>query len=442
MLRFILVLRVLWDCLAQPGIEEENKGEQTNNVPIKLMRDAQDYAYHAQGEATEARAASHETRAKIAARRTQEADGKVVISHGINSGYLAPVKVETKSTDASAKVAVSWMQKTRAVVDQTDALAYAAAKASAESKVAELKAGAAAYFQELLAALRAKAGGPKNAKFAAASAAAKPYFALQMATTGVVATYFIFCNDLLGKVKAVVKQAFGIANEANLLQAQGKSELALRKMVQAHGMIVKANEEETLAKQVYKLAREINVAIPAFSQTAAVAAEHAFANSLLQEYEDSVEQEDSESSVAAQESDTLELLTSAGSGVSQPIKKKNPFAARKNKAIGSEVTQAADEAVAEALAGPPSNEQLLQLQKTGQEIEESMKSFDIENEKLAAELDKFQLKAEADTEKSLAEAQEVADFLSHKFGGAGQGKVGLHATNSIKVGDLVDKSHH
>jgi len=241
------------ESVSQPGVEEENKEEMTNNLPIKLMRDAQDYAYHANGEATEARAASHETRGKIAARRAAEANGRVKVSHGINKGYLPPVISQTQASAKSAAVAVDFGQKTKDVVAQTDALAYAAAKASAEAKVADLKAGAAAYYQELLAALHAKAGGPKNPKFAAASAAAKPYFALEQQTLGVVATYFIWCNDLLAKCKAVVKAAFGIANEANLLQAQGKSELALRKMVQAHGMIVKANEEETLAKQVYKL---------------------------------------------------------------------------------------------------------------------------------------------------------------------------------------------
>jgi hypothetical protein len=386
------------------------------------MRDAQDYAYHAQGEATEARAASHEARAKIAARRTQEANAKVKLSHGINKGYLAPITSQTKASDNSAQVAVDWGSKTKAVVAQTDALAYAAATASAESKVAELKAGAAAYYQELLAALAAKAGGPKNAKFAAASAAAKPYFALEQQTLGVVATYFIWCNDLMSKVKSVVKVAFGIANEANLLQSQGKSELALRKMVQAHGLIVKANEEETLAKQVYKLAREINVAIPAFSNTAAMAAEHAFATSLLQDYEDSVE-------------------TGPLAGGS-PRTKKNPFAANKKK-DASDLTPAktTDKASPAQFAGPPSDADLLQLQETGNAIEASMKSFAEDNDKLAVEFNKFQLAAEADTEKSLADAEKVADFLSHKFGAPTQEK--LHRLQFVqlqKTGDTIEKS--
>lgn len=376
------------------------------------MRDAQDYAYHARGEATEARAASHEARAKIAARRTVEANADVKVSHGINSGYLEPVKVQTKATDATSKVAVSFQQQTRAVVDQTDALAYAAATAAAQAKVAELKAGAAAYFQELLAAFRAKAGGPKNAKFAAASAAALPYFKLQIQTMGVVETYFIFCKDLMAKVKGLVGAAFGIAGEANLLQAQGKSEMALRKMIQAHGLIAKANEEEGLAKNVYKLAREINVAIPAFTQAAEVAANHAMATSLLQDYEDSAED----------------------SGDSQTLKK-NPFMAQ---AKHQTIDEKADQQKIEQFAQAPSDQQLLQLQKTGDEIEEAMRSFDQDNSKLAKELDKFSLKAEADTEKSLAEAQKVADFLARQVSNTGKGKIMAHATKSTPA--LV--THH
>merc|ERR1719265_1103078 len=183
-------------------------------------------------------------------------------------------------------------------------------------------------------------------------------------------------------------------------------------MIQAHGMIAKVNEDETLAKQVYKLAREINVAIPAFSTTAVQAAEHALATSLLQEFEDSVE------------------------GADLP-KKKNPFGAKK-KTTGTgsklELTQEAKNALylsdelvkaagqlenktkiqfvnkdsSEPLAKAPSDEKLLQLQKMGNDIEESMKSFDEDDAKLGVELDKFQLKAESDTEKSLAEAEKVA----------------------------------
>jgi len=416
MLHFILVLASLWGCLAQPGIEEENKGEKTNNLPIKHMRDAQDYAYRARGEATEARASSHEARARIAARRTMEANGDVKVSHGINSGYLAPVKAQTKQTDASAKVAISFQQKTRAVVDQTDALAYNAAYASASAKVAELKAGAAAYFQELLASFRAKAAGPKDAKFAAASEAAKPYIALQLQTLGVVETYFIFCKDLMAKCKALVKTGFIMAGEANVLQAQGNSEMALRKMIQAHGLIDKANLDEGLAKNVYKLAREINVAIPAFTQTAEVAAAHAYAMTLLQDYRDENGLGDSETP------------------------KRNPFATKKVQPGKMAIDRSAEQQQIEQFAHKPSDQQLLQLQKTGDEIEEAMKSFSIENDKLAKELDKFSLKAEADTEKSLAEAQKVAEFLSHKVSSAEKGKTMVHAT--IPAPAHVMHHHH
>merc|ERR1719386_355830 len=170
--------------------------------------------------------------------------------------------------------------------------------------------------------------------------------------------------------------------------------MALRKMIQAHNLIGQANMEEGLAKNVYKLAREINVAIPAFTQAAEVAANHAMATSLLQDYEDDAE----------------ESGDSDGPGDSKTIKK-NPFMA---KAKRPTIDEKADQQKIEKFAQAPSDQQLLQLQKTGDEIEEAMRSFDEDNSKLAKELDKFSLKAEADTQKSLAEAQKVADFLARK----------------------------
>jgi len=419
MLHFILLLASLGGCQAQPGVEKEDKGEQTNDVPIKFMRDAQDYAYHASGEGTEARAASHEARAKIAARRAAEANADVKVSHGINSGYLAPVEAQTKGTDASAAVSIDWNKKTRSVIDQTDALAYAAAKSAAEGKVAELKAGAAAYFQELLAALKAKAAGPSDPKFAAASAAAKPYLALQLQTMGVVDTYFIFCSQLMAKAKGLVKAAFGIATEANFAQAQGKADLALRKMVQAHGLIGAANLDEGLAKNVYKLAQSIQVSAPAFAQAASIAADHAYANALLQNFEDSVE--------------------NGGNDGSQPPKR-NPFVAKTKKKPATLAERADADLLNDAIANspvpldqvqPPSEAQLLQLKKHGDEIGNAIKSFEIESDKLADDLDKFTVKAEAETKQSLGEAEKVAEFLSHKFGNTGKGKIVAHAAKPV-----------
>jgi len=63
-----------------------------------------------------------------------------------------------------------------------------------------------------------------------------------------------------------------------------------------------------------------------------------------------------------------------------------------------------------------------------------MKALNVENDKLAAEFDKFQVTAEADTEKSLTEAAKVADFLSHNFGVAGNGH---HASSASKLSLLA-----
>jgi len=66
-----------------------------------------------------------------------------------------------------------------------------------------------------------------------------------------------------------------------------------------------------------------------------------------------------------------------------------------------------------------------------------MKALNVENDKLAAEFDKFQVTAEADTEKSLTEAAKVADFLSHNFGAAGNGRSGHHASPASKLSLLA-----
>lgn len=266
-------------CAANVSGRSQASGKpETKDLHVKYRMDAEDYVWKANGEASEARAASHEARAKIATRRAGEAAARLNVQHGINSGYLAPVQSEAAAAAASAKTAEAWLDKQKALLQTLDAKAYAAAKASAEAKVAELKAGGAAYYAELLAKLNAKASaGPMNPKAAAAAKAAGPYMALVLQCLGVVAGYNLYAQKLLWAGKAQVKTAFAFANVANQMQGAGNSEMAMRKMLQAHGLVADAGLKEGLAKNVYKLAREINAAIPEFQKAAQEMAEHVLA---------------------------------------------------------------------------------------------------------------------------------------------------------------------
>merc|ERR1719213_216068 len=195
------------------------------------------------------------------------------------------------------------------MVKDTYKLAYDAAKASAEAKVKVLEAEAAAYWKELLAKLAAMANAPKDAAAEAAAKAAEPYFKLQLRVADIVAHYNLQASTLIETAKQQVALAFKLANEANYEQANGGSEMALRKMIQAHGLVDDANLKEGQAKKIYKLAQSLNSSIPAYMNAAQQAAIHV-------------------------------LATFSGLQVdAQSKKKKNPFAAKK-KENGSDPSEA------------------------------------------------------------------------------------------------------
>merc|ERR1719321_1523832 len=163
------------------------------------------------------------------------------------------------------------------LLEEVKKKAYEAAEKAAIAKVKELEKEAEAYWQELLAKLAAMANKPKDAAAEAAAKAAEPYFKLQLRVAEIVAHYNLEASTLVETAKQMVALAFKTAAEANYEQANGGSEMALRKMIQAHGLVDEANLKEAQAKKIYKLAQSLNASIPAYMNAAQQAAIHVLA---------------------------------------------------------------------------------------------------------------------------------------------------------------------
>merc|ERR1719379_162426 len=94
----------------------------------------------------------------------------------------------------------------------------------------------------------------------------KPYEAMALQLQAVVDTYMLKVMENIAYAKGCIRLAFRMANGANVDQSLGNSEMAYRKMIFAHKLIWQANGLEGGAKNIYKLAREISVTIPAYKQ--------------------------------------------------------------------------------------------------------------------------------------------------------------------------------
>merc|ERR1719161_2972630 len=227
-----------------------------------MERSTREYAWRVSGHATEARSATSQIRAKAAAKQS-EADAKGTTASTEKSlPHVPPVLKSKEEIDKSVDEARAIEAQIKEMVNGTYKVAYDAAKASAEARVKVLEAEAAAYWKELLAKLAAMANAPKDAAAEAAAKAAEPYFKLQLRVADIVAHYNLQASTLIETAKQQVALAFKLANEANYEQANGASEMALRKMIQAHGLVDDANLKEGQAKKIYKLAQSLNGSIP------------------------------------------------------------------------------------------------------------------------------------------------------------------------------------
>jgi hypothetical protein len=191
--------------------------------------------------------------------------------------HMPPVFKGKEAVDKSLVDARAVEAEVKKMVDETYKLAYDAAKASAEAEVKNLEAEAAAYWKELLAKLAAMANKPSDPAAEAAAKAAEPYFKLQLRVADIVAHYNLQATTLIETAKQMVALAFKTANQANFEQANGESEMALRHMIQAHGLVDDANLKKAQAKKIYKLAQSLNGSIPAYMNAAQQAAIHVLA---------------------------------------------------------------------------------------------------------------------------------------------------------------------
>jgi len=245
---------------------------EVEKVGDKFVADARNYAWRTEAEGSEARAATSEIRAKVANKNAQAAKGAATAATATNAQYVPPTVANMQAAQAELAAALQHEAETKKVLEETHAKAYAAAKASAQAKVNQLKAEAAAYYAQLLAKLAALANPPKNPAAEAAAKAAMPYFKAQLHTTVMVLNYNLKANELVTVAKSEVALAHKMAGQANYDQAAGNAEMALRKMIMAHGLIGDAQLKEDQAKKVYKLARELNQNIPAYANAAQQAA--------------------------------------------------------------------------------------------------------------------------------------------------------------------------
>lgn len=187
------------------------------------------------------------------------------------------VEEKRKETKELAEMTIESLQKAESIVDETRQKAYDKAKEAATVKVGELEKGAHAYYQELLDQLKSLAAPKKDARAEAAAAAAKPYFEVELRTLALVLNYSLKAQELVAAATATVALGHTLAKKANMQQAYGNAEMAMRLMLQAHDCMTQAQVKEDQAKKIYKLARSLNSSVPVYQNAAQQAAAHILA---------------------------------------------------------------------------------------------------------------------------------------------------------------------
>jgi len=265
--------------LADPAPLSTAIGGSTHDpwIPESMERATREYAWRNSGHATEARSVTSQIRAQEAEKQSKANAGHTAQATDKSLPNVPPVLKNKQTIDQSVEAAQAVEAEVKKMVDETYKLAYDAAYASAKAKVKVLEAEAEAYYKELLAKLAAMANAPKDAAAEAAAKAAEPYFKLQLRVADIVAHYNLEASTLVETAKQMVALAFKTANTANVEQANGDSEMALRHMIQAHGLVDEANLKEGQAKKIYKLATSLNSSIPAYMNAAQQAAIHVLA---------------------------------------------------------------------------------------------------------------------------------------------------------------------
>lgn len=243
-----------------------------------IAADTWHQAWMASAEASEARAATSQALA-TAAKVEAEKAAKVAEKSAEENEERAPAaEEEQQKAQQFLQEALDWEKKANQLKKDTVTAAYDAATSNAVKEFDKLQMEGKEYFGALLADLKARLAAPvSDPKAEAAAKAAAPYFKVAIQTQAIVLSYNTKAEELIAAAQSQVSYAQKIANEAVIEQAQGMSEMALRKMIQAHGLIGDAQMKEGQAKQMRKLAESLNMSVPNYQNAATQAAIHTLA---------------------------------------------------------------------------------------------------------------------------------------------------------------------
>lgn len=242
-----------------------------------IVSDTLDYAWQVSGEATEARAASSQLRASIASQQASAVAMATSEQSLSNKNIVADVTAWEKKASAALAQALQSEEKAKALSAAKTEEAYEAARKAAEKEIAALEKEADAYYQSLLDKLAMLGKPTKDARADAMAKAAEPYIKVQLRVADLVLNYNTKATETAIAAQTMVNQAFVLARDANFEQANGNAEMAQRKMIMAHQLVVQANMQEATAKNVRKLAASLNASIPSYQKAAEMAAIHVFA---------------------------------------------------------------------------------------------------------------------------------------------------------------------
>jgi len=250
--------------------------------PLKLapaqgiMDETESYADRAKAASVEARTVEHQLRVETGEKTIKSHTAEAAANADKLSATPDTAEHLSARTKNLAAMATKVLDMAKHLADETRRKAYANAKEAALVKVEALKKDAGSYYQELLDQLAALAN-PKDPKTEAANKAAMPYYEVELRTMSMVLQYNLKAQTLVVQAKEMVIQGHSLADQANVEQANGKSEMAMRHMIQAHGCMVKAQMMEDQAKKIYKLATELNSSVPTYQMAAQQAAAHVLA---------------------------------------------------------------------------------------------------------------------------------------------------------------------
>jgi enamine deaminase RidA (YjgF/YER057c/UK114 family) len=250
----------------------------TTDIGKARVREAQDIAWKAAGEATKARAATSKFRARINKLGAQVYSDKADKEGKMGTDVFGP---QAEASEAAAKLSLTQTLATedevKKVLNSVDEHAFRAAQDAAAKEVAKLEMEAKKYFQSLLARFKALADpGPPTAAQAAAKAA-QPYIDVELRVGALVQYYNEKAAAEIVAAQSCAFSAKNIAMQAQAEQTAGVVDMAQRHMMHAHMLVGAANMKKEGAYKIRKLAESLNMSIPSYQRAAQMAAAHALA---------------------------------------------------------------------------------------------------------------------------------------------------------------------